>query len=232
VTPYYQQDGITIYHGDCREIAPNVKADVVVSDPPYGMDWNTDHTRFSVGRNGDGMGRKSSQKHERIKSDDEPFDPSPWLGFKGCVLWGFHHFAARLPKGSALVWIKRYDSGFGSFLSDADLAWMKGGHGVYCFRDVSLQAESKFRLHPTQKPEPLMRWCIEKASVHSDVIIDPYMGSGTTLVAAKRMGRTAIGIEVKEHNCEIAAKRLSQGSLFGVAQDGEATTGCITEQTL
>jgi site-specific DNA-methyltransferase (adenine-specific) len=212
VKPYYEQDGITIYHGDCRDVS--VAADVVVSDPPYGMNWNTDHTRFTVGANGDGPGRPSHQKHERVRSDDETFDPEPWLSYRGCVLWGFHHFASKLPKGTTLVWIKRHDSAFGSFLSDADLAWMKGGEGVYCKRDVSLQGESRFRLHPTQKPEPLMRWCIERASGHGDTILDPFMGSGTTLVAAKRLGRKAIGIEQEERYCEIAAKRLAQGALF------------------
>src|SRR5208282_3892823 len=123
----------------------------------------------------------------------------------------FHHFSNNLPTGTVLVWLKRYEDGYGSFLSDADLAWMKGGHGVYCMRDVSLQAESKNRLHPTQKPEPLMRWCIGRAGCpESGVVLDPFMGSGTTLRAAKDLGRRAIGIEIEEKYCEIAAKRLSQ----------------------
>jgi len=108
-----------------------------------------------------------------------------------------------------LVWIKRYDEGYGSFLSDADLAWMSGGHGVYCRRDVSLQGESKNRLHPTQKPLSIMKWCIEK-SKSEGIILDPFMGSGTTLRAAKDLGRKAIGIEIEEKYCEIAAKRLAQ----------------------
>jgi site-specific DNA-methyltransferase (adenine-specific) len=213
VKPYYEQSGVTIYHGDCRELATLLVADVVVSDPPYGMDWDTDHTRFVVGPRGDGPGRPSYQRHSRVTADSTPFDPAPWIGFRGCVLWGFHHFAQRLPVGSVLVWLKRYDDGFGSFLSDADLAWMKGGEGVYCRRDVSLQGESRFRLHPTQKPEPLMRWCVELVSKRGDTILDPFMGSGTTLVAAKRLGRMSIGVEIEERYCEMAARRLQQEAL-------------------
>ena len=213
IAPYYEQDGITIYHGDCREIAPELSADAVITDPPYGMNWNTDHTRFKVGPNGDGPGRPSHQQHQRIRADDEPFDPMPWMEYRACVIWGFHHFASRLPVGSVLVWLKRYDDGFGSFLSDADLAWMKGGRGVYCRRDVSLQGESRYRVHPTQKPEGIMGWCIGLATEPADTILDPFMGSGTTLVAAKRLGRQAIGIEIDARYCEIAARRLAQGAL-------------------
>lgn len=129
---------------------------------------------------------------------------------KRVVFFGFQHFCNKLMPGSVLVWLKRYDDGFGSFLSDADLAWMKGGCGVYCKRDMSLQGESAIRAHPTQKPLPLMEWVITQACEITDVILDPYMGSGTTLIAAKKLGHKAIGIEIEEKYCEIAAKRLSQ----------------------
>ena len=219
LSPYYEDGVATIYHGDCRDIARGVMADAVISDPPYGMNWNTDHTRFQTGPNCDRpvSGRRSNQRHARIASDNEPFDPQPWIGYPSCVLWGFQHYSSRLPAGTVLVWLKRYDDGLGSFLSDADLAWMKGGHGVYCRRDVSLQGES--RVHPTQKPERIMEWCVGLATKPGQTILDPFMGSGTTLVAAKRLGRKAIGIELEEKYCEIAAKRLAQGALdlFGEA---------------
>lgn len=208
MTPYYEQDGITIYHGDCREVLPEVwfGVDVCVSDPPYGMNWDGRVTR---GKNGTGKAGPTKHYGQTIANDLEPFDPKHLIGFRSVVLWGFLHFANKLPKGSVLVWLKRYDTGFGSFLSDADLAWMKGGEGVYCRRDLSLQGQE--RVHPTQKPIGIMEWCIHKAGPGS--VIDPYMGSGTTLVAARNLGRKAIGIEIEERYCEVAAKRLSQGVL-------------------
>jgi len=213
VTPYYEQDGITIYHGDCREMLP-IEADAVVTDPPYGMRWNTDNARFSGGA----KVRKPHWSRGKawdsgVRGDTEPFDPTPWLCFRRVVLFGANHFAKHLPVGTTLVWIKRNDAAFGTFLSDAEVAWMKGGHGVYCFRDVSSNgAGANFdKWHPTQKPVSVMSWAMCKAKVErSDVVLDPFMGSGTTLVAAKNLGRRAIGIEIEERYCEIAAKRLSQ----------------------
>jgi len=221
--PYYEHAGIQIFHGDCREILPGLEpVDLVCADPPYGMDWNTDTDRFSGGST-ESRARRGSGKSDqaRVQNDAEAFDPAPWLNFPRVILWGFQHFAARLPVGSTLVWIKRLDAAFGSFLSDADLAWMKGGHGVYCKRDTSLMGETRQRAHPTQKPVPLMAWCIEKAG-GTGTILDPFMGSGTTLVAAKQLNRRCIGIEIEEKYCEIAASRLSQEVFdFSAAADGQ-----------
>jgi site-specific DNA-methyltransferase (adenine-specific) len=214
-TPYYEHAGITIYHGDCREILPTLPPiDLVLSDPPYGMNWDTNTDRFSGGSDSSAARRgKGKAEQAPIAEDDRPFDPSPLLGFSRVILFGSNHFAERLPVGTTLVWIKRLDGAFGSFLSDAEVAWMKGGHGVYCFRDQSMTAEAKTRKHPSQKPIPLMGWCMDKAG-GDGLILDPYMGSGSTLVAAKERGRQAIGIEIEEKYCEIAAKRLAQEVMF------------------
>ncbi len=205
--PYYQDDAVTIYHGDCREILPTLpKVDLVLTDPPYGMNWRCG---VSVGPHGhDKLGTRYP-KTVPIIGDDKPFDPSPWLDFERVVLFGSNHYAQQLPVGTTLVWIKRLDAAFGSFLSDAEIIWMKGGHGVYCFRDLSMRAEESRRLHPAQKPIPLMTWCIRKAG-GDGTILDPFMGSGTTLRAAKDLGRKAIGIEIEEKYCEIAANRMAQ----------------------
>lgn len=197
----------TLYLGDCMKALPLLPpVDAVVSDPPYGMAWYGRVTRGPKG-----TGKQGPTKHygKTILNDDSPFDPSPWLDFPRVVLWGFHHFAARLPIGSTLVWIKRYDEGFGSFLSDADLAWMKGGHGVYCQRDTSLQGVSE-RSHPTQKPVPLMEWCLRMAKVEpGQTVLDPYMGSGTTGVAAVRNGARFIGCELDPEHFATACKRIA-----------------------
>ena len=209
--PYYEHGGITIYHGDCREVLPGLEAvDLVLTDPPYGMGWNTNTSRFTGGHPESvrkrGLGKRNQSP---VLNDDKEFDPSPWLSFPRVVLFGSNHYARHLPTGTTLVWIKRTYSGFGSFLSDAEVAWMKGGHGVYCYRDLSMKRLANQQCHPCQKPLPLMKWCIMKAG-GDGIVLDPFMGSGTTLRAAKDLGRKAIGIEIEEKYCEIAAKRLGQ----------------------
>lgn len=211
--PYYDHAGITIWNCDCREILPALpKCDLLLTDPPYGMNLNTDNSRFSGGtagnmaKRGNGPGTGAGTP---IIGDDVPFDPS-FLLEKGevVILWGFNHFPQHLSQGTALVWLKRHDDAFQSFLSDAEIAWMNTGCGVYCRRDLSNNAIANERVHPTQKPVGLMKWCIGFGK--GGDILDPFMGSGTTLVAAKNLGRKAIGIEIEERYCEIAAKRLQQ----------------------
>ena len=127
--PYYEDGSVTIYHGDCREIAPDLPEGLaVVSDPPYGMKWDGKVTR---GNSHGKKGAKPLHFGKTIAGDAEPFDPCPWIWYDEAILFGCNHFSQRLPVGTMLVWIKRSDKGFGSFLSDAEVAWMKGGHGVY-----------------------------------------------------------------------------------------------------
>ena len=92
---------VTLYCGDCLDLLP-IEADAVVSDPPYGMNWNTDTTRFATGQRTAGPGRN----RDAIIGDDTPFDPSPWLGYEKVVLWGSNHYGQRLPIGTTLVWTK------------------------------------------------------------------------------------------------------------------------------
>jgi hypothetical protein len=134
--------------------------DAVVADPPYGMSCNTNSRRFTGGnralRKGEGR-----DDWPVVAGDNKPFDPSLWLIFPKVCLWGANHFAARLPVGTTLVWIKKADHLFGSFLSDAEVGWIKGGHGVYCFRKQfpppSRAHEGGGRCaHPMQKPVALI----------------------------------------------------------------------------
>jgi site-specific DNA-methyltransferase (adenine-specific) len=212
-TPYYSDDAVTIYHGDCREIAAELgNSFAVITDPPYGISFNTDMTRFSGGNFGPSRGRDWVAP---VVGDDGPFDPSPWLEYPAAVLWGGNHFGLR--GGTWLVWLKRPPERYGTFLSDAEVAFMKGGHGVYamyrpwdgCANKRGVNASA----HPTQKPVEVMRWSIERGA-KDFTILDPFMGSGTTLRAAKDLGRKAIGIEIEERYCEIAAKRMRQEVLL------------------
>lgn len=209
--------------GDCLDVLRELPAgsvDAVVTDPPYGMRANLNSQRFSGGTNPNlvfGLGRND---WPIITGDAEPFDPSPWLGFPRVVLFGYQHYAARLPVGTTLVWIKKADHLFGSFLSDADLAWMKGGHGVYCYRKqfppparAAEGGRDSSPVHPTQKPIGLMRWCLDRAKVAaSAVVFDPFAGSGTTGVACLQTGRRFIGVEIDPTYHAIAVERLTKAA--------------------
>lgn len=202
----------TLILGDCREILPTLpRVDAVVTDPPYGIALDTDNSRFSgghtasVARRGNGPGTANGSP---IVGDDKPFDPRPFLIGDEQIFWGWHNFPDALPRGACLIWLKRNDEAFGSFLSDAETAWHSRGHGVYCFRDLSNNAIANERAHPTQKPATLMEWCVDR--VRGDTILDPFMGSGTTGVAALKLGRKFIGIEIEPKYFDIACRRIEE----------------------
>ncbi len=218
--PYYEQDGITIYHGDCREILPTTeRIGLLLSDPPFGIGYVGTSKPQRV------TGRPNAPRHlatERIRGDDAPFDPSHLLGISDdVILWGAHHFSDRLPVSHGwLVWDK-LDGVTPSSFADAELAWHQNSNATrlfrYLWRGICQAGEKGKRLHPNQKPVSLMRWCIDRSKA-TGVVCDPYLGSGAVLVAAKDLGRRAIGIEIEERYCEIAAQRLSQQVLdFGEA---------------
>lgn len=198
--------------GDCRKIAPSLgDAFAVVSDPPYGMAFDTNSTRFTSGMYKRGDGRAD---WGAIEGDAQPFDPAPWLAYRECILWGANHYAQRLPVGATLIWLKKAPHLFGTFLSDAEIGWKKGGHGVFChfrqFPPPSRMAENDGRspAHPTQKPLSLMRWCL--GMVKAPAILDPFMGSGTTGVACAHEGRAFVGIEMVERHFDTACRRVEQ----------------------
>ena len=200
--------------GDCRDVLPTLpKVDAVVTDPPYGIGLNTDNRRFSGGnvasqaKRGNNIGSANGRP---IFEDDAPFDPSFLLDLGGDkIIWGWNNYPDRLPRGSCLVWLKRNDDAFGSFLSDAELAWMSKGHGVYCRRDLSNAAIANERVHPTQKPVGLMEWCLAFVP-KTRLILDPFMGSGTTGVACVNLDRKFIGIEIDEGYFDIACRRIQE----------------------
>ena len=209
----------TVIEGDCLKVLPTLTGiDAVITDPPYGMDADTDSTRFSGGVFGRERYRVQGKAWAPIAGDAEPFDPAPLLQYPKVVMFGCNHFAQRLPVGTTLVWIKRSDDLFGTFLSDAELAWMKGGHGVYCFRKQfpppSRAHEAGGRAaHPTQKPIGLMRWCLERAKVQpGELVVDPYCGSGTTGIACVQMGIRFIGIELDPKHCQTARRRIAEAA--------------------
>jgi len=204
--------------GDCLEVMPGLgTVDAVVTDPPYGVKHAADSARFSGGTARRGRG----STHRRIANDDKPFDPMPLLGAgRDQIIWGMNHFPGALSAGTALVWLKRNDDALGTFLSDAEVAWLSKGRGVYAFRWVN--AGSKVALdwcgdayaksaHPTQKPVALMEWCLGFLP-DAQTILDPFTGSGSTLVACQKLGRRGIGIELDPDYFDIACKRVEEAA--------------------
>lgn len=216
--PYFDEDGIQIYMGDCREIAPFILYDCVLSDPPWGAETNVNARRFTNVPSDfwKCVDRTRIRTHEKIHGDDEPFEPSPWTQTPA-ILWGANNYASKLrDSGGWLIWDKRLGlekmAERGWPLGEAELAWTNviGTTRVFRNRWAGLvrSSENRDHFHPTQKPISLMAWSM--GFLPEGVCLDPFMGSGTTLRAAKDLGRRAVGIEIHEPYCEIAAKRLAQ----------------------
>jgi DNA modification methylase len=211
MTPYYEHAGITIYHGDCREILCWTNADVLVTDPPYGIGW-------SRGVNN----QRASKAHDGILNDHDTSARDVALRlFDGKPALVFGSFYAPFPEqiNQVLVWHKPSDSGVvGSvtgFRRDAEPIFIVGAwpNRIVQWSSVlhtagSISSVTSETGHPHTKPLSLLQRLILRCP--NGAIADPFCGSGSTLVAAKNLGRTAIGVELDERYCEIAAKRLSQ----------------------
>lgn len=228
----------TLYLGDCRDILPSLPPiAAIITDPPYGQSYkvNTFYKGGSresavIQRNGKTL-NVMPNLHAEIDGDEEPFDPAHLLGIAPAVLmWGAHKFGHRLPKGRTLVWDKT-PTGKLRDQGDGETAWtnVNPDGPLRIFRLLwdglcvgtgarhEVTAGQK-RLHPMQKPEILMRWCIEQVGMPRR-IADPYMGSGSTGVAAFQAGCDAFfGIESVPEYFSTACRRIEdaqrQQSLF------------------
>ena len=221
MTPYYDRDGIVIYHADCRDVLPSIdpsSVDLLLTDPPYGMDYVGNHAdRATDGKVGGKQA--SSRSWPRVEGDSEPFDPTLLLPFGRIVLWGANFYASKLPDmGTWLVFNKRGEGGEPNPMNgDAELAWTNfPGQRVHMFSKV-WHGAPRWRaepvMHPTQKPTDLMRWIIDRWTQPGDLVLDPYMGSGPVAQACHELGRRYIGIELVEDYCKAAVSRLAQQTL-------------------
>lgn len=207
LTPYYSESGITIYHGDCREILPHLEpVDLVLTDPPYGIDYGK-----SGGFNAThGWGPwRENVAWDKERPARDIFDLILKAG-KSQIIWGGNYFTDYLPPTMQwLIW----DKGQRDFsLADCEMAWSSQYKASRIFNYPRGAAVQDGKQHPTQKPLALISWCL---GFHKDAqtILDPFMGSGTTLRAAKDMGRKCIGIEISRDYCDIAIRRLQQETL-------------------
>jgi len=209
VKPYYSHGGITIYHGDCLEIMPELEpVDLVLTDPPYGISHPTDYRSRARGK------WSVCHNYPPVHGDNNPFDPNPLLNKSEAIcLWGANYYCDKLPTTSGwLVWDKERPHLLDQ--ATAELAWTNFIKGIRVFRHLwnGMQRDSELNafFHPMQKPKALMKWVLTLKWTPQGTILDPYMGCGPVLVAAKELNRKAIGIEIEEKYCEIAARRLSQ----------------------
>lgn len=219
--PYYSEDGIVIYHADCREILPHVTADCVVTDPPYGIG---DKPMIDLpGRGGSG----NNTYHPPSEWDDciDPKWCSAVCAASPVVAW-FGHWRKREevadamthPLRAEIVWAKDCHVGPPCPLAMRDeRIWLFSENGIIGRRfettvwDEPIIPTWERKEHKNEKPLRLLKRLLAWLPLGS--VLDPFMGSGTTLVAAKRLGRRAIGIEIEERYCEIAVRRLAQKEL-------------------
>ena len=202
---YYEDDHVVIYHGDCLELLPDLVFDVVVTDPPYGVDYKS--------------GWVDDKKIVGDKNTELRDDVLEMCGDVPMLVFGSWKMPRPDNTRHVLIWNK---TGVGPLMGDLSFVWGpcheeiyvigKGWTGKRRSNVYSVDGLSAFNKersnHPTPKPLPLMKQLLERCP--EGVIVDPFMGSGTTLRAAKDLGRKAIGIEIEEKYCEIAAKRMAQ----------------------
>lgn len=202
-----------LWHGDCMEVLPLLEGvDALVSDPPYGIAYQ--HSGGGKAAPGAKLSPVRNAKMP-IANDAVAFDPSHLLGFESVLIFGADHYRDKLPEGGTLVaWDKSLGIGPADSFADAEFAWtnarVKRNVLRFLWKGVACEKageENGKRYHPTQKPVGLMQRCIELLP-EAAVICDPYMGSGSTGVAAMRMGKRFIGIELDRRYFDVACERI------------------------
>lgn len=206
---YYEEKNpdLKIYCGDCLEIMPLLeKVDLVVTDPPYG-----------IGASGKSFINGTSKTKKDYYEDvcwDKSTPPKEafqlmLLAARNQIIWGGNYFSENLKNFRCFfVWDKTIH---GNSYADCELAWTSFDMVARIKALNMVECNMDGRVHPTQKPLRLMKWVLKQADNFDEncvTILDPFMGSGTTLVACKELNRNAIGIEINPKYCEIAKKRL------------------------
>lgn len=220
--PYYDYNGITIYHGDCRAIVPTLHEApaLVLADPPYGANIVRKNGNGVFRGQGRTVNRAPTRAYQATIGDED--STAAQTGAALClaqypdaihIWWGANYYADVLPLSRCwFVWDKENSGDF----ADVELAWTNIDSAARIFRHMwngMMKASERDtpRTHPNQKPVALMRWCLAQAHLQQGaLVLDPYMGSGPVAQACKELGYRYIGIELVEAYCDIAARRLSQ----------------------
>jgi len=225
-TPYYEDDLVTLYHGDCREITAWLEADVLVTDPPYGRAWRQGRIE---GKGGNRRPSDVSASHQGIANDLttelRDFMLGEWSG--PAAVFGDLLLAPPVGTQQVLIYRKPNSAGVRGATAghrrDVEaiylLGWWSGLGGRSSVLDAgyaNVATGPAATGHPHAKSNATMQHLVSLAA-DGTTIADPFAGSGSTLFAAKVLGRRAVGVELEERYCEIAAKRLTQDTLFGGA---------------
>lgn len=214
LVPYYQDSAVTIFHSDCRLILPSLgKFDLLLTDPPYGIGVDTTRTNGWKAKSEKWKGARLTNDYGVNEWDNQPAEEWSMLLARHLCRWQVifgGNFYDLPPASCWLVWDK--DNGENTF-ADCELAWTNLEKAVRRFRYLwngFQKSKPEERFHPTQKPLDVMAWALRQAPEDVATVLDPWMGVGTTLRAAKDAGRAAVGIELDERYCEIAARRMAQ----------------------
>ncbi len=213
IKPYYQDSAVTLYHGDCKEIVPQLgKFDLLLTDPPYGIGKDLDMHKNSGRVVGKGSRRVACKVYPESNWDNKPIDDETINMIrekcKVQIIWGGNYYSLPPCKGP-LIWDK--ENGTNDF-ADGEYAWNNIGCALRIKRHLwngMCRKRLEERWHPTQKPLDVISWALQ-LSGNVQTILDPFAGSGTTGRAAKDLGRKCTLIEREEKYCEIIVKRMQQ----------------------
>lgn len=234
MTPYYEDDSVTLWHGDCREVLAWLEADVLVTDPPYGMGYrqHRSHSNLTRAQRREQARQLKADGLQRIKGDTDTSVRDEMLetwGTKPGLVFGMWRYPRPARTVQRLLWVKAHPE-----IGMSSMPWVTKDEEIYAVGDSLAQfvgtTQPGFYItreqrsgasgavaragHPTPKPVSLMEQLIAKCP--AGVIADPFSGSGSTLIAAKQIGRKAIGVEIDERFCDLTVRRLCQDTLdFG-----------------
>jgi DNA modification methylase len=224
-------DDNKILVGDCTDktqvsrLLNGSRVNMVLTDPPYGMKLDTDWSSAKGSLKSLGyLSNTTGNKYAPVIGDDADYDPKSIFEIfdycKEIFLWGADYYAERLQRkneGSWLVWDKRKDTQSEAIGAEFELCWSKAKHkrrmlrhDWFGFLSSSNPTEARNRLHPTQKPTSLMIDIMEQWGEKGDIVFDGYLGSGTTLIAAQKIGRKCYGFEIDCHYADTILTRFEK----------------------
>lgn len=216
--PYYEDEYTTIYNEDCLIAMQALRPFTIITDPPYGIAYKDKDNKVMIGDYANVLGRALKPFYESLCDDGAIFI---FTSFKLLSDW-LYRFEMYFKMNNLIIWEKERSTGLyggSNFGYSYEMIFYgsKGGHKLLEPEDDVLgcrRVSARKREHPTQKPIDLLKRIIQVSTPQDGLILDPFMGSGSTLVAAKQLGRKAVGIELNPKYCDVAIDRLRQTAMM------------------